>query len=163
MTGMASPVERAETSSAAPTESSAWNRWAALARLLLGILLGPIAVVAYTRLITTPAAPLDAAAIRRAAREGTLDSIATLQAGGPATESRVTSTPVKATFAAQPANPIGSQNPAVTIVEFSDIQCPYCGQFNRLVNAALLQRYVDTGQVKFVDWHMAILGQESIW
>ncbi len=165
MTGIESSVETAETSAAAPTESSASNRWTALAWLLLGILLGLIAVVAYTRLITTPAAPLDAAAIRIAAREGTLDAIATLQAGGSAAESRVTSTPVvvKTAFAVRPANQVGNQNAAVTIVEFGDFQCPYCGQFYRLVKPALFQQYVDTGQAKFVYKHMAILGQESIW
>lgn len=92
-------------------------------------MLGIVAIVAYTRLIGWPSAapvsaPLDAAAIRNAAREGTLDAIATLQAGGSPAESRVTSTPVvvKAAFAARPANQIGNQDASVTIVEFSDFQ-----------------------------------------
>ena len=125
MTGIESSVETAEASATAPNESSAPNRWATLAWLLLGILLGVIAVVAYTQLIATPAAaPLDAAAIRTAAREGTLDAIATLQAGGSPAESRVTSTPavVKTAFAARPANQIGAKDAPVTVVEFSDFQ-----------------------------------------
>lgn len=118
-------AEAAEAPATAPTESPAPSRWASLAWLLLGILLGVIAVVAYSRLIATPAAaPLDAAAIRTAAREGTLDAIATLQAGGSPAESRVASTPVvvKTAFAARPANQVGNPNAAVTIVEFSDFQ-----------------------------------------
>jgi len=31
------------------------------------------------------------------------------------------------------------------------------------VKPALFQEYVDTGKVKFVYKHMAILGQESMW
>ena len=62
--------------------------------------------------------------IRNAAREGTLDAIATLQAGGSPAESRETSTPVvvKSAFAVRPANQIGNQDTAVTIVEVSDFQ-----------------------------------------
>jgi len=105
------------------------SRWTAIAWLLLAVLLGVLAIAAYTRLIAWPAptpapAPLDAAAIRAAAREGTLDAIATLQAGGSPAESRVTSTPVvvKTAFAARPANQIGASDAPVTIVEFSDFQ-----------------------------------------
>ena len=125
MTGIEPSTQSAEASATAPSESVAPTRWATLAWLLLGILLGIVAVVAYTRLSATPAAaPLDAAAIRTAAREGTLDAIATLQAGGSPAESRVTSTPavVKTAFAARPANQVGNQDAPVTIVEFSDFQ-----------------------------------------
>jgi protein-disulfide isomerase len=39
---------------------------------------------------------------------------------------------------------------AVTIIEFTDIQCPYCARFALETWPALRQRYVDTGRVRFV-------------
>jgi hypothetical protein len=130
MTDEASVATESNAALSAPAARAApVSRWTTVAWLLLGVLLGVVAIAAYTRLIAwpplTPApAPLDAAAIRTAAREGTLDAIATLQAGGSPAESRAASTPVvvKTAFAARPANQIGNQNAAVTIVEFSDFQ-----------------------------------------
>ncbi len=124
---------RATEANAVPPAAAAMaapgSRWTAVVWLLLGVLLGVIAIIAYTRLIAWPVptaapAPPDAAAIRAAAREGTLDAIATLQAGGSPAESRVTSTPVavKIAFAVRPANQIGAPDAPVTIVEFSDFQ-----------------------------------------
>ena len=111
--------------STSPAGSVSAPRWTAVAWILLGMLLGIIAIAAYARLIAAPpAAPLDAAGIRAAAREGTLDAIATVQAGGSPAESRAAGTPVvvKTAFAARPANQIGNQDAPVTIVEFSDFQ-----------------------------------------
>ena len=108
-----------------PAGSVSAPRWTAVAWILLGVLLGVVAIAAYARLIAAPpAAPLDAAGIRAAAREGTLDAIATVQAGGSPAESRAAGTPVvvKTAFAARPANQIGNQDAPVTIVEFSDFQ-----------------------------------------
>lgn len=107
-----------------PAESPKAPPWLAPAWFLLGVLVGLIGFAAYTRLTATPVAAPDAVALREAARDGTLDAIATLQAGGAPAESRATSTPavVKTAFAARPANQIGNQAAAVTIVEFSDFQ-----------------------------------------
>ena len=129
MTEEAVAIESDTAPSTPSAKAAPVSRWTAVAWLLLGVLLGVVAIAAYARLIAwpplTPApAPLDAAAIRTAAREGTLDAIATLQAGGSPAESRVASTPVvvKTAFAARPANQVGNQDAPVTIVEFSDFQ-----------------------------------------
>lgn len=45
---------------------------------------------------------------------------------------------------------LGNKNAAVTLVEFSDFQCPFCGQFYTQTEAQLRKDYVDSGKVQFV-------------
>lgn len=44
----------------------------------------------------------------------------------------------------------GDPNAPVTIVEFSDYQCPFCGRFFRETKAQLDEQYIATGKVRFV-------------
>ncbi len=44
----------------------------------------------------------------------------------------------------------GDPNAPVTIVEFSDFQCPFCGRFYEQTLPSIIENYVDTGKVKFV-------------
>ena len=55
----------------------------------------------------------------------------------------------------------GNPNALVTLVEFSDFKCPYCGRFSTETLPRLRERYVNTGQVRIVYKHFAILGPES--
>ena len=45
---------------------------------------------------------------------------------------------------------IGNDNAPVTIVEFSDFQCPYCGRFRTQTFDQIKTQYIDTGKVRFV-------------
>ncbi len=45
---------------------------------------------------------------------------------------------------------MGRADAPVVITEFSDFQCPACGQVARTVIPELLKQYVDTGRVRFV-------------
>jgi protein-disulfide isomerase len=45
---------------------------------------------------------------------------------------------------------LGQASALVTIVEFADYQCPYCGQFFRETLPPLVAEYVKTGRVRFV-------------
>lgn len=45
---------------------------------------------------------------------------------------------------------LGDKNAPVTIVEFSDYQCPYCADFETGAFPLIKQNYIDTGKVKFV-------------
>jgi protein-disulfide isomerase len=44
----------------------------------------------------------------------------------------------------------GNQDAPITIVEFSDFQCPFCSKFFRETLSQIEANYVDTGKVKFV-------------
>ena len=42
------------------------------------------------------------------------------------------------------------ENATVTLIEFSDYQCPFCARHYRDVMPTLISEYVDTGKLKFV-------------
>ena len=56
----------------------------------------------------------------------------------------------------------GPADAPVVIQEFSDFQCPYCGQFAIGTSQQIIEKYGDTGQVRFEFNHYAFLGPESI-
>jgi protein-disulfide isomerase len=55
----------------------------------------------------------------------------------------------------------GSTNAPVTIDLYADFQCPYCGQFEPVVEQ-LGPDYIDTGKVKVVFHNFAFIGDESV-
>lgn len=58
---------------------------------------------------------------------------------------------------------LGNPNAPVTIVEFSDFQCPYCGRFFANTLGPLKEKYVKTGKVRFVyrDFPLASIHTEA--
>ena len=56
----------------------------------------------------------------------------------------------------------GSPDAPVTIVEFSDFRCPYCGRFTTGAGRQIDERYVEEGLVRFGYQHFAFLGPESL-
>lgn len=57
---------------------------------------------------------------------------------------------------------LGPKNSKVTVIEYGDYQCPYCGQFHRDDEYQLRKEYIDTGRVKFIYRNQPMLGDESI-
>jgi protein-disulfide isomerase len=159
-----------------PVGASSRNRpkWIAPAWFLFGIIVGIVGFAAYNGLIVksptvaTPAESLDPnAAMRTAAREGFLEAIATLQAGGPqqpaaAQESQEPKTVSKDAFTLREANRMGPSTAKVTVVEFADYQCPFCERVHQTVWPTLKQ-YAEEGKISLAYKHSAFLGQESVW
>ncbi len=57
---------------------------------------------------------------------------------------------------------LGSANAPVTIVEYGDYQCPFCGvEFFAKTEPLIIQNYVNTGKAKFVFRDFPFLGPES--
>ena len=56
---------------------------------------------------------------------------------------------------------LGSPKAPVTMVEFADLQCPFCAQYHRDVFPTLLKRYIRTGKVR-VELHLLrFIGPDS--
>ncbi|MBI2430490.1 MAG: DsbA family protein [Candidatus Levybacteria bacterium] len=48
---------------------------------------------------------------------------------------------------------LGNKNAKVTLIEFSDLQCPFCKRFFDDALAQIKKEYIDTGKVKFAYRH----------
>jgi hypothetical protein len=106
--------------------------WSGLTLFIIGLVVGVLGLAIFNawssgttlfaRASSTPG--LDAATVRSAARQGTLDAIATVQSTAPqAAAAEPTAAPVAPTaFALREANRLGNKDAVVTIVEYSDFQ-----------------------------------------
>jgi protein-disulfide isomerase len=56
---------------------------------------------------------------------------------------------------------LGSPDAPVTLVEFADLQCPFCAEYERSVFPELLERYVKTGKVRLELRLLRFLGPDS--
>jgi protein-disulfide isomerase len=56
---------------------------------------------------------------------------------------------------------LGNASATVTLIEYGDYQCPYCGEFFSQTEPEIVQNYVNTGKVRFVFRNFAFLGTES--
>ena len=45
---------------------------------------------------------------------------------------------------------LGDSDAPITVVEFSDFQCPFCARFHTETFGLLKQNYIDTGKIRFV-------------
>jgi protein-disulfide isomerase len=56
---------------------------------------------------------------------------------------------------------LGNPNAKVTMIEVTDPQCPYCGEYARDTFPSLVDKYVRTGKVRFEYAGVAFIGPDS--
>jgi protein-disulfide isomerase len=56
---------------------------------------------------------------------------------------------------------LGKPNAPVTLVQYVDLQCPFCAQFDTKALPDVIQRYVRTGKVRLEQRTLRILGGDS--
>ena len=61
----------------------------------------------------------------------------------------------------QHGDTLGSPKAPVTLVEYADMQCPYCGEFARSALPTLIRDYVRPGKVKLVFRGLEFVGPDS--
>jgi len=70
-------------------------------------------------------------------------------AGAPNPEPQPQQPTVHAKVSAAGRPMLGSEDAPITIVEFTDYQCPYCQQFHLTTFSVLKKDYIDTGKLRF--------------
>ena len=61
----------------------------------------------------------------------------------------------------QTLNALGNPKATVTMIEFADLQCPYCRDFAVQALPELVRRYIRPGKVKLVFFGVAFIGADS--
>jgi protein-disulfide isomerase len=56
---------------------------------------------------------------------------------------------------------LGSPEAPVTLVEYADLQCPYCAQWSRETLPVLVDEYIATGKLRIVFHGLAFIGADS--
>jgi hypothetical protein len=107
-----------------PAERRSRSGWIAPAWFLFGIIIGIVGFAAYNAVTVKPTAAFDPTAMRAMARDGLLEAIATLQAGGGQQQPAAQEPQAVAgnAFVVRAANRQGNPDAKVTIYEFSDFQ-----------------------------------------
>lgn len=64
-------------------------------------------------------------------------------------------------IAAEPYMTIGSDDAPVTLYEWTDYTCPYCGVFNRETLPTIISEYVDSGKVRVEVHDVTFIGPQA--
>jgi len=76
--------------------------------------------------------------------------------GSQATQTTTPNQPPGTVTVATGSHVLGDATSKVTIIEFSDIQCPYCKSFHTDTEPQIVQTYVSTGKARFAFRHFPL-------
>jgi protein-disulfide isomerase len=134
-------ASRSEDSQADPGTA---NRRTALLRL--GLLLALAAVVVIVAIVLSSSGDSKSSSASRSTGGGDdAAQVAALFKGVP--QSGVT---------------LGDPKSKVTLLEFADLQCPFCAEYTKTAFPQLVQQYVQPGKVKVVFRNLTFIGPDSV-
>ena len=81
----------------------------------------------------------------------------------PTTDNSAAQQKLMETFLAKTRHFKGDPDAPVTIIEFADFQCPFCGRFFAETKPQIDEQYIQSGEVRFGYFDFAFLGPESQW
>lgn len=73
----------------------------------------------------------------------------------------VTATMAQLNIAAEPYATLGDPNAPITVVEFADFGCEFCGRYHALTFGAIKSEYIDTGKVYYVYKDLPVTSQHG--
>jgi protein-disulfide isomerase len=102
--------------------------------------------------LTTLKREIDALKAGQAAMQNELQAIRRLLEGRPAPSPNAAAAPAPENIEVTVGGAFAKGRPdaQVTIVEFSDFQCPFCGRYVRQTFAQIDREYVETGKLRYV-------------
>jgi protein-disulfide isomerase len=89
-------------------------------------------------------------------------SVGRSDAGGQSSASALSRASASFSDLPQDGVALGSPRAPVTLVEFADLQCPYCAHFARDALPAIVRDYVRPGRVRIVFQGLSFVGPDSV-
>jgi protein-disulfide isomerase len=96
--------------------------------------------------------------ISRSQAEAILDELKQIRQllAGQAKPPAAVPAPQKRSVKVQGGHTLGAENAPMTMIEFSDYQCPYCRSFDKGVFDQIRKAYIDTGKLRFVSRNLPL-------